>query len=47
MSRLTTLVRNEKGRPPLRGGHSLSPGCGIPMVVRTVLDWIAGYPAVV
>ena len=26
--------------PPLRGGHSLCQGCGIPMVVRTVLDSI-------
>ena len=36
MSRLKTLVRNEHGVPPLRGGHSLCQGCGIPMVVRTV-----------
>ena len=40
MSRLKTLVRNERGTPPLRGGHSLCQGCGIPMVVRTVLDSI-------
>ena len=40
MSRLKTLVRNEAGTPPLRGGHSLCQGCGIPMVVRTVLDSI-------
>jgi pyruvate ferredoxin oxidoreductase beta subunit len=46
MSRLTTLVRNEKGRPPLRGGHSLCQGCGIPMVVRTVLDSIEGEKVV-
>ena len=39
-SRLKTLVRNERGTPPLRGGHSLCQGCGIPMVVRTVLDSI-------
>ena len=26
--------------PPLRGGHALCQGCGIPMVVRTVLDTI-------
>jgi pyruvate ferredoxin oxidoreductase beta subunit len=39
MSRLKTLVRSER-MPPLRGGHSLCQGCGIPMVVRTVLDSI-------
>jgi pyruvate ferredoxin oxidoreductase beta subunit len=32
-------VRTERV-PPLRGGHSLCQGCGIPMVVRTVLDSI-------
>ncbi len=40
MSRLKTLARNENGVPPLRGGHSLCQGCGIPMVVRTILDTI-------
>ena len=40
MSRLKTLVRHEHGTPPLGGGHSLCQGCGIPMVVRTVLDSI-------
>lgn len=40
MSRLKELVRHEAGTPPLRGGHSLCQGCGIPMVVRTVLDSI-------
>ena len=40
MSRLKTLVRNQHGVPPLRGGHSLCQGCGIPMVVRTVLSTI-------
>jgi pyruvate ferredoxin oxidoreductase beta subunit len=40
VSRLKTLVRNENGTPPLRGGHSLCQGCGIPMVVRTVVDSI-------
>jgi pyruvate ferredoxin oxidoreductase beta subunit len=40
MSRLKTLVRNEQGTPPLRGGHTLCQGCGIPIVVRTVLDSI-------
>src|SRR5215207_153976 len=38
MSRLKTLVRNQGGVQPLRGGHSLCQGCGIPMVVRTVLS---------
>ena len=38
MSRLKTLVRNEAGVPPLAGGHSLCQGCGVPAVVRTVLD---------
>ena len=47
MSRLKTLVRHEAGVPPLRGGHSLCQGCGIPMVVRTVLDSIEGPKVVV
>ena len=34
------MVRNQKGVPPLRGGHSLCQGCGIPLVVRTVLSTI-------
>ena len=40
MSRLKTLVRNQDGVQPLRGGHALCQGCGIPMVVRTVLSTI-------
>jgi pyruvate ferredoxin oxidoreductase beta subunit len=40
MSRLKTLVRNQEGVQPLRGGHSLCQGCGVPMVVRTVLSTI-------
>ena len=40
MSRLKTLVRNEAGTPPLRGGHALCQGCGIPIVVRTILNTI-------
>jgi len=40
MSRLKTLVRNEAGSPPLRGGHALCQGCGVPMVVRTIVDSI-------
>lgn len=40
MSRLKTLVQNQHGVPPLRGGHSLCQGCGVPLVVRTVLGTI-------
>ena len=40
MSSLKTLVLNQAGVPPLRSGHSLCQGCGIPMVVRTVLSTI-------
>jgi pyruvate ferredoxin oxidoreductase beta subunit len=40
VSRLKTIVRNQHGVQPLRGGHSLCQGCGIPLVVRTVLDSI-------
>ena len=46
MSRLKTLVRNQHGVPPLRGGHSLCQGCGVPLVVRTVLSTIT-QPVVV
>src|SRR6187431_146974 len=38
MSRLKTLVRNQAGIPPLAGGHALCQGCGVPLVVRTVLN---------
>ncbi len=47
MSRLKTLVVNQNGIPPLRGGHSLCQGCGIPMVVRTVLSTIKSPTVVV
>jgi pyruvate ferredoxin oxidoreductase beta subunit len=47
MSRLKTLVRNQNGVQPLRGGHSLCQGCGIPMVVRTVLSTITRPTVVV
>jgi pyruvate ferredoxin oxidoreductase beta subunit len=47
VSRLRTLVRNENGVPPLRGGHALCQGCGIPMVVRTIVDSIGGPTVVV
>ncbi len=47
MSRLKTLHANERGVPPLAGGHSLCQGCGIPVVVRTVLDSVPGPKVVV
>jgi pyruvate ferredoxin oxidoreductase beta subunit len=47
VSRLKTLVRNQNGVPPLRGGHSLCQGCGIPLVVRTVLSTIKSPTVVV
>jgi pyruvate ferredoxin oxidoreductase beta subunit len=40
VSRLKTLVENQHGVQPLRGGHALCQGCGIPMVVRVVLSTI-------
>src|SRR5690349_20339208 len=40
MARLKTLVRQQHGVQPLRGGHALCQGCGIPLVVRTVLSTI-------
>jgi pyruvate ferredoxin oxidoreductase beta subunit len=40
MSRLKQLVRNQHGVQPLRGGHALCQGCGVPLVVRTVLSTI-------
>jgi len=46
MSRLKTLVRNQDGLQPLAGGHALCQGCGIPLVVRTVLSSLQ-TPAVV
>jgi pyruvate ferredoxin oxidoreductase beta subunit len=47
VSRLKTMVRNQRGVAPLASGHSLCQGCGIPMVVRTVLDSIPGRKVVV
>jgi pyruvate ferredoxin oxidoreductase beta subunit len=47
MARLKELALAEAGRPPLRGGHALCQGCGIPMVVRTVLTSIRGPVVVV
>jgi pyruvate ferredoxin oxidoreductase beta subunit len=40
MSRLRTLVENQGPEPALGGGHSLCQGCGIPTIVRTVLNSI-------
>ncbi|HWB22072.1 MAG TPA: thiamine pyrophosphate-dependent enzyme [Gaiellaceae bacterium] len=47
MARLKLLVENEGGVAPLRGGHALCQGCGIPLVVRTVLSSIKGPVVVV
>jgi pyruvate ferredoxin oxidoreductase beta subunit len=46
VSRLKTIVREQDGVQPLAGGHSLCQGCGIPVVVRTVLGSLH-RPAVV
>src|SRR5262249_42030465 len=46
MARLKTLVRNQHGVQPLAARHSLCQGCGIPLVVRTVLGSLQP-PAVV
>jgi pyruvate ferredoxin oxidoreductase beta subunit len=46
VSRLKTLVREQRGVQPLSGGHALCQGCGIPVVVRTVLGSLH-RPAVV
>jgi pyruvate ferredoxin oxidoreductase beta subunit len=40
VSRLKSMVLQEAGTPPLRGGHALCQGCGIPMVVRTIVNTI-------
>jgi len=47
VSRLKTMVRREAGKPALGGGHSLCQGCGIPMVVRTIVGSIEGPVVVV
>jgi pyruvate ferredoxin oxidoreductase beta subunit len=46
VARLKTIVRNQCGVQPLAGGHALCQGCGIPLVVRTVLGSLR-TPAVV
>jgi pyruvate ferredoxin oxidoreductase beta subunit len=47
VSRLKTLVEHRRGVDPLRGGHALCQGCGIPMVVRVVLGTITRPTVVV
>ena len=47
MSRLKTLVEHRNGVDPLRGGHALCQGCGVPMVVRVVLGTITRPTVVV
>ncbi|HET7045227.1 MAG TPA: thiamine pyrophosphate-dependent enzyme [Gaiellaceae bacterium] len=46
MARLKQIVRHLDGVQPLAGGHALCQGCGIPLVVRTVLGSL-NTPAVV
>jgi pyruvate ferredoxin oxidoreductase beta subunit len=46
MARLKTLAANQHGVQPLGGGHAMCQGCGVPMVVRTVLSTLRG-PAIV
>ena len=40
MSRLKQIVRSEAASPSLGGGHSLCQGCGVPLVIRTILGSI-------
>lgn len=40
MSRLKEIVRKETASPSLTGGHSLCQGCGVPLVIRTILGSI-------
>jgi pyruvate ferredoxin oxidoreductase beta subunit len=40
MSRLKQIVRKEAASPSLGGGHSLCQGCGVPLVIRTILGSI-------
>ena len=42
MASLKQLALREEERPRFTGGHSLCAGCGIPTIVRTVLDSIPG-----
>jgi pyruvate ferredoxin oxidoreductase beta subunit len=40
VSRIAEMARNAGSNPPLQGGHSLCQGCGIPVIVRSVLTSI-------
>jgi pyruvate ferredoxin oxidoreductase beta subunit len=40
MSRLKEIARKEATAPSLGGGHSLCQGCGVPVVIRTILGSI-------
>jgi pyruvate ferredoxin oxidoreductase beta subunit len=40
VSRIEEMARNAGSSPPLQGGHSLCQGCGIPVIVRSVLTSI-------
>ncbi|HET9323056.1 MAG TPA: thiamine pyrophosphate-dependent enzyme [Gaiellaceae bacterium] len=40
MSRLKTIARRQGAKPGLGGGHSLCQGCGVPLVIRTILGSI-------
>jgi pyruvate ferredoxin oxidoreductase beta subunit len=40
MSRVVQMTRNAEPAQPLQGGHSLCQGCGIPVIVRSVLTSI-------
>jgi pyruvate ferredoxin oxidoreductase beta subunit len=40
MSRLKEIVRRQAEAPSLRGGHALCQGCGVPLVIRTILGSI-------
>jgi pyruvate ferredoxin oxidoreductase beta subunit len=46
MSRLKLIAERQAAAPSLAGGHSLCQGCGIPVIVRTVLGSLK-TPAVV
>jgi pyruvate ferredoxin oxidoreductase beta subunit len=47
MARLKTIAVRTAEAPPLRGGHSLCQGCGVPMVVRTIIGSIENPVVVV
>lgn len=47
MPTIKQLAANESKEKRFRGGHSLCRGCGIPIVVRTVLNSIESRVVVV